>query len=222
LGVIANASGNYTQTQAYYEEVLAISQEIGDQRGVGLVFAGLALVYHQRGQQEMAQQYSQQAIAIAREVGSPFILGYALTYFGHALVALAQLNEAITAYQEAYTLRREAEQGDMSMDPLAGLARVAMLQGDKAGALAYAETIYAYLADHELSGAVEDRMRVYLTCYQVLAETADERSEALLETTYHMIQTVAQKQPEEVRPTYLAIPSHAAIVQAWHKRKRLS
>jgi len=69
--------------------------------------------------------------------------GYSLTYLGHALADLGELEAAAEAYGEAMHLRRELGQHSLAIDDLAGLARVATAQGDLERALEQGEEILA-------------------------------------------------------------------------------
>lgn len=213
LGVVAKTLGQYDQAQAYYERSLAIAQEIGDRRIAGLAYAYLSLVAGQRGQYELALRHSQQAAKIARDI--PYVLSVALVHVGYAQEWLGRFDLAQAAYAEAHQLRREAQQYDMAMEPVAGLARTALAQGDLQTAVSLAEEIEAYLGQHQINDAAEDRMRVYYGCYAVLTaagETA--RARAVLQAAYEQIQAIAALQPEPLRASYLATPSHAAVIEA--------
>lgn len=98
-----------------------------------------------------------------------------LTYLGHALVELDQLDEAADACQEAMALRRELDQPKLAIESLAGLAA-----GEVERAGAHVETVLAHLQAHKLDGA-EEALRVYLSAYPVLRAAQDPRAEAGLD-----------------------------------------
>ncbi len=82
------------------------------------------------------------------------------------------------------------------MEPLAGLARVALAQGVLAQAQAHVEQILTHLEAGNLDGTLEPD-RVYLTCYQVLRATEDRRAQELLNRAYHELQDRAAKIDDE-------------------------
>lgn len=221
LGVIAMFAGAYPQAIAHYEQALALYCQLGERFGEGLALSNLGFVYHQMGTlvedgdsyQQQGLAYSQQAGTIAREIGSHYVLGYALTHEGHIRLALRQTTAAQSAYAEAYQLYLETEQWELSMEPLAGLVQVARQCGDTA--VTQLETMDDYLRQNRLGAALSDRARVYLTCYQGLRPTHEHRARQLLESAWQTVQEMADKLPPAMRESYLAIPSHTAVCQAW-------
>lgn len=212
LGIIAVAHGNYTQAQSYLEASLHIKQEIGDRSGQSEPLAYLGLICHHQGDNETAREYSQQALALARELGNRADQSYALTVLGHALTDLGRLPEATDAYQQAFDIRQALEQPKIAMEPLAGLARLALNQGDLNQAQAYVENILRHLEHHDLDGT-EEPLRIYLTCYQVLRASQDPRADDILNAARHLLQTwAAEIDDETLRRSFLEnVAAHREI-----------
>uniref|UniRef100_UPI0037040136 tetratricopeptide repeat protein n=1 Tax=Halomicronema hongdechloris TaxID=1209493 RepID=UPI0037040136 len=61
--------GQYEQALDYYQEALAIRQEIGDRSGEGTTRNNIGAVYDNLGQYESALDYYQEALAIRQEIG---------------------------------------------------------------------------------------------------------------------------------------------------------
>ena len=103
------------------------------------------------------------------------------------------------------------------MEPLAGLARVALAQADHAQALAHAQEILDHLAAYPRLEGTWEPLRVYLTCYQVLHAHDDPRAEAVLEAGYRLLQERARKiEDGDLRRSFLEnVPHHREIVAAW-------
>jgi len=108
------------------------------------------------------------------------------------------------------------------MDDLAGLARVAIAQGQTRQAREQVNEILAWLDTNGASG-IEYPLQVYLTCYQVLRATTDgdpaamERAQAILTTAYNtlMEQTDRVRDPA-LRQSFLeGIQANREIVVAW-------
>jgi hypothetical protein len=78
----------------------------------------------------------------------------------------------VKAYDDALRLRRELGQHSLSMDDLAGLARVAVAQGQRGRALELVNEIVTWLEANG-SGGIDDPLQAYLTCYRILRSTAD-------------------------------------------------
>jgi tetratricopeptide (TPR) repeat protein len=187
LGLIFHYQGEYAQAQASYQQALAINQKIGDQQGVGRMLALLGLVAHHRGDDATACLHARQALQIAEESGFLFEQGNALLYLGHATAAAGQHAEACTIYQRALATLHKAGEQNQVMEALAGLARVCLAQGDVPQAQAYVADILAHLHDEPELPGTDEPCRVYLTCYQVLRASGDERAEPLRETACRML-----------------------------------
>jgi tetratricopeptide (TPR) repeat protein len=214
LGIVSHRLGSFARAGAYYEQALDIHREIGQRQGEGqgLSYQGL-LAYH-LGDYEAAREYSQQALLIAENLGHRDTQGLASTFLGHACVELGLLAEATNAYHQALTLRQELDQLNLAMEPLAGLARVYLAQGDLTQAQAHVEEILSYLESQGLDDT-EEPFRVYLTCYRILDANQDPRVQETLSTAHNLLQEQASKiEDEEMRRLFLEnVPAHQEIVR---------
>jgi hypothetical protein len=100
----------------------------------------------------------------------------------------------------------------------AGLAEVALRQGDLAEALANAESVLHSMAEGAFDGA-DESFRIYLTCYRVLAAHADPRARPLLEQAHDLLSRQAGSLAgEESRAAFLHnVPAHRDIMALWEK-----
>jgi adenylate cyclase len=217
-GLVAARLGDYATARTSHEAAQDIYREIDDPRSQSWGWANLGLLAHQSGDNEGAQEYSQRALEIAENLGIRDEKGYALTNLGHARVGLGDLGGATDVYQNALGLRREIDQPHLTTEPLAGLARVAMIQGDFAQARAYVEEILAHLESGSLDGT-DEPFRVYLTCYRVLHANQDPRAEEILMTAHSLLQERAAKiEDEGLRCSFREnVVAHRQIVAAWEK-----
>jgi DNA-binding SARP family transcriptional activator/Tfp pilus assembly protein PilF len=218
LGTVSAACGDYVEAKAYFEQSLCISRDIGDRWGESEALGNLGLLFHQMRDNEVAQEYSQQAVHISADIGARAQQGYGLTYLGHALTGLGHLTEATDAYQRALDLRRELGQHNLTMEPLAGLARIYLAQGDLAQAQKYVVEILNHLKTATLDGT-DDPIRVYLTCYHVLRAGQDPRALDVLTTAYNFLQERAAKTSnEQLQRSFLEnVPSHQELLAEWAK-----
>ncbi len=187
LALVEHSLGRYKEAEKLYKQSLDIYVDLGNRQGECIAYHYLGLAFHQQGQNEQAQELCRKALAIAEELGARQEIGFALTHLGHALAELRQLDEAANSYRRAYELRREAKQPNLATEPLAGLARLALAQGDLAAAFEYVQEILDYLQSGNLDGTQEP-IRVYLTCYQVLQVQGDRRADEVLEQAYRLVQ----------------------------------
>jgi tetratricopeptide (TPR) repeat protein len=191
---------------------LSICREIGDREGEGWVLAYLGLLSHHQDDRESAQRYCQQALLIAQSLGARHTQAYALTHLGHVQMSLGQVAEADRAYRQALTLRHELGEHTLAMEPLAGLARVALAQGG--ASLAQVEEILSCLQDSPSLDGTDEPFRIYLTCYRVLRAADDPRAEQILNAAYQLIQERTKKiEDQALRRSYLEnVPYHREIV----------
>ncbi len=215
LGDNARMQGDLVTARRYYEQTLRICREIGDKQGESYMLSNLGLLAHQRGDDQVARSLCEQALQIAEAMGDSRARGQALVYLGHALTGLEFLAEAIEMYQQALHLYREIDLVHLSMDVLAGLARVALMQGNIDQAVAYVELIEQHLKYAPLDGTAEP-FRVYLTCYRVLKSNNSPHAHDLLHTAWMLLHTRAARITEEGRQRMFLehVPAHRALLQA--------
>ncbi|MGB0385339.1 MAG: tetratricopeptide repeat protein [Ardenticatenaceae bacterium] len=217
--------GEYEIARTYQQQALTISQEIGDREGESFAFCNLALLDYHLGDYERARNDCQQALALHDEIGDRSGEGYTLTYLAYTLADSGELQSATEAYQKAIQVRRELGEDKLVIDDLAGLARVAMREGNNKRAYTYVEEILAWIESHGTEG-IEYPLQVYLTCYQVLHATSEGDSDALaradtiLTTAHTMLQEQAAKiKDDALRGQFLQnVPFNREIIEAWESR----
>jgi tetratricopeptide (TPR) repeat protein len=219
--------GDYDRARASAEQSLHVARDANLMQGTGEAAMILGLIALNRGDNETAHQLGEQALSSALEAHWPGLESLAWRVLGGAAAGLRQWDEAAKAYSAALQvtqvsvgsggLRRVNQ--DRIIEPRAGLARVALAQGDLAGALAHVEVILEYLADYPGLRCAYEPLRVYLTCYQVLDANADPRAQSVLSTAYDMLQErVASIADEEMRRSCLEnVPYHREIAAEWER-----
>ncbi|MBU1879916.1 MAG: tetratricopeptide repeat protein [Chloroflexi bacterium] len=191
LGLVHLCLGDHAGAGEYLARALIVLRDIGDRPGEALVLAHRSLLAHRQGDDEVALEHSQQALSIAQDLGDRATQAVALTNQGHALAHRERFAEAADAYQQARALWRELghpRQG-IALEPLAGLARVSLAQGDPAGATDHVTEILDHLdrQSNPLDGTVEP-LRVYRTCCQVLRANRDPRAREVLAAANALLQ----------------------------------
>jgi hypothetical protein len=105
------------------------------------------------------------------------------------------------------------------LEPLAGLARLALAQGNPSAAKAYIDEIVPHLGYQTYAGIVE-LIRIYLTCYQGLTAVQDERATPLLTMGYTILQERAAKIEEaSLRASYLQIAAHVELARLYREQQ---
>jgi tetratricopeptide (TPR) repeat protein len=124
LGAVAVDRGAYVVGRACYDQALGIYRQIGDRRGESATLNNLGVAARVQG--ELADAF--------------YVLGRCLDTAGNAFPRVrpaddAALDQAANAYRRALTLRVTLQQTHPATEPLAGLAWVALAEGESARAL---------------------------------------------------------------------------------------
>ncbi len=213
--------GDYPQAQTCAERALTIFREIGARQLQADALSTLGLLYYQWGDNQAARRYCEQALQIAEEVGSRLSLGNILVCLGHALRQLGQLEEAASVYRRALDLKRDLKYFPTSLDALASLAKICLLQGDQTQAQLYADEVLNQLNTSSIEG-VDDPFRVYLNCYEILQASQDSRASEILATAYTLLyEQVAKIHEEDLRRSFLEnVPAHRELMTVWRNTQR--
>lgn len=213
LGISTAYLGDYASAIRYTRQALDRQIELGKVNQSAIAFTNLALFYHQLGEQTIALDYAQQGITAAQAEGDRYIEGFAQTFLGHAQSALGVWAAAQHAYTQALACYGALGLDYLAPEPQAGLARLWLAQGNLAEARASVEPILTMINERPLEG-LEEPMRVYHTCYQMLAATGDAQAVPLLTMAYTQLQARADRiQDAQARASFLHnVAAHRALV----------
>lgn len=216
LGISADYVGDYAAALRYSHASLHRWQKLGITGRMPIALVNLGLHTHHLGDHQAAQSYGRQALAISQQFDNRHLQSYAWTILGHAATALEKFAEAEVAYKEAIALARTLSISLMTIEPLAGLVRVALARRDEPTIpRAYLEEILNFLAQN-LANGLEEPFRVYLTCYQGLQAFQDARATQILQVAQALLQErAAQIDDAAMRRTFLEnVAANRAIAQA--------
>jgi predicted ATPase/DNA-binding SARP family transcriptional activator/Flp pilus assembly protein TadD len=214
LGDVYTATGNYVQSRIHLEQALSIASEIGDKGDECDILASLMLLANCLKDGKAAQEAGQRALLLAKKMGNRPGQAYVLTLQGQAFEHLGQLEEAMKSYQQAFALRQELGLSNLTTEPLAGLARVALAQGLLPQARVWVEDILPHLKSGILAGT-DDPFMIYLTCYHVLHKSHDPRGQEILFVAHDLLQKQAARMDDkELRRTFLEnVAAHREIIE---------
>ncbi len=215
LGLVTVNLGDYQQAQDYIERSLQIRQKIGDRQGEAISLEALGNMYYRMEQFGLAQSHLETALKIYEQIRDQEGIGYTLTGLGNVWMGLGKLDPAKAAYQQALQVRQGSGQRHLLSEDRAGLAQVALAQGNLAQAQVQVALILNDLAQDKPKG--EDIFRIYLACYQVLQRNHDPRAYDILQTAYQHLQAQADKlENRQLRQSLLQnVPTHRQVIQAW-------
>ncbi len=197
LGWLSGLWGDFEAAAAYCQQSLQNALEIGDRRQEMASHVNLSAYLGRQGKYASAQENAEKGLKLANETNATPWTAWALTYLGHALSGLKQLHAARQAYQEAATLRLSLGQPALASEPQAGLARLALSEGDVKAAGEAIQPILAHLEQGNTLDGIDEPLRVLLTCAQVLQAEGDGRWRSWLEDARQKLQALAEAAPDE-------------------------
>jgi tetratricopeptide (TPR) repeat protein len=163
-----------------------------------------------------ALRYAEQAEQVNQQGGDIlFRLVDTALILGHARAAVGQWEAATAAFGQALDAFGQLGNWALAAEPQAGLAQIALAQGDLAGAQAQVEAILPVLAEQPHAG-YNNPFSIYLTCFSVLATAGDSRGDAVLRQGYDLLQHDAAALDEPSRARFLsAVPVHRDLLTAY-------
>ena len=220
LGWYSGLLGDYRQALSYAERNLRIAREIGDKFVETYSLINLSSHASALGDSLTSVKYAQEGIDLARGANNRNAEAWAWTYLGHGLFESGEMDRASAAYQAALTLRAELDQPVLATEPCAGLARIALMQGNKSEAATRIETVMSQLLKDAALEGTDQPIRVYLSCYLVLQAIKDLRADEVLKTGYELLIKRADGIPDpSARQLFLEkIPYNREILSIWESQ----
>ena len=215
--------GNQATATQRYEHLVQLLAHVKLPKECQLAgWLAAALMAHYAGKNQPALHYAEQANQLTEQGDILFRLVDASLILGHARAAVGQWQGATTAFQEALVAFTKLGKQALAAEPQAGLAQIALAQGDLAGALAQVRAFLPALAEQPHAG-YNHPFFIYLTGYRVLAATGDARAALLLQQGYDLLQQVAAPLDDESRQRFLtAVPIHRDLVTAYREGQSAS
>ncbi|MGC4190530.1 MAG: tetratricopeptide repeat protein [Thermomicrobiales bacterium] len=114
----------------YWEATLAWAQRSGHQETIGKATNSLGELARHREDWDTATDRYEQSLAIGQELGSDFLVALASHNLGYAAIGRRDLGQATARFTESLRIYRGLWHRKGMAECLAGLARVAVLDGD--------------------------------------------------------------------------------------------
>jgi predicted ATPase/class 3 adenylate cyclase len=220
LGAIYSLLGDYAQARRHLDDGLRVSRDVGRRDAEASVLVNLACVTNLQGDDASTLAYANKAHEVATACGQRDLAAYARLVGGHAELALGRYAFAVEAYSQSRDQLLELQmRRQQVLDPVAGLARVALAQGDLAAALEQVEFILAHMAAGGSFDGTEEPLRLPLTCYQVLSAAGDPRAAEVLANAHAELLKQADRisDPQARRSFLQNVPHNREIVAAWSR-----
>jgi len=210
--------GDLTQGRHHLDEALRTLRTNGDRRPEAVALHALSVLALWQADEVRALGLARSALGIAVAAQARDSEANALFQLGEAELALGRQAAARLAFEQAR--ERALEIGHpVQHEACAGLARVALAQGDGAAALRELQAVLDHVARGGTLDGTDARL-VELTCHQALARVGDPRAAEWLTRAHEALQAQAATIPDAaLRQGFLHnIPHRREIVAAWAKR----
>jgi predicted ATPase len=130
LANLVFVNGDARRTTALYEEALAIFRTVGDDEGVNMTLASLAIVQTALGEVAAARAAAAEGLAVSRRIGDARGEAYALRGIGFAASVAGDLSIAAAAYEDALATFRRLGEHWAGLNTLTELGWIALQQGN--------------------------------------------------------------------------------------------
>ena len=216
LGASWMVLGDHVQAKRDLEEGLRLIRTNGDRALECTPLINLSQLALWQGDDAHALALAHSALGMAVAAEARDWEAVALLYIGHAEQALGRHAKALQAYERARARALEIDH-PLQHGATAGLARVALAQGDTVTALQQVEVLLTHMADGGTLEGGESPRLVEMTCYVVLERLGDARAAAWLERAHTHLMAKAVTIPDAaLRQGFLNnITEHREIVAAW-------
>ncbi len=215
--------GDLAQARRNYDAALQMTRALGDRTIECVALTGLSIVALWQGEETRALAWGRQALDIAVAVRARDIEVIAGLRLGAAELALGRRAAARDAYVRAHALAVEIDT-PLRHDACAGLARVALADGNATAAVAALQPLLDHIAAGGTLDGTEFPRLIELSCHQALARAQDPRAADWLARAHDALTAQADAISRSTNDATLRqgflqnIPHHREIVAAWAKR----
>jgi predicted ATPase/DNA-binding SARP family transcriptional activator len=201
LGGVYHYLADFPRAIEHHQHALGLRRAMGDRRFEAASLYNLAITYSDSGDNNSSRQHLEQVCDICQTIGDRRVEGYGWVFLGLVLEEMGELNAARNAYLHGLELRREVGLHAMANDPLAGLARVATLEGNHSEAVEYAQQVLDWIDENGYEG-IGDPLLAYVGVFRAFFAAGDtEQGVVVLKDAYALLMEFANSisDPEQRR-----------------------
>jgi predicted ATPase/class 3 adenylate cyclase len=122
LGALFTDRGDHAQAEELYEEVLALSREMGDTPKLLECLTRLGYLSLYQGNHSEAASLGEEAVTLSRARGDTAVLARALNCLGWAALLRGDPEQAKSLYEDSFAVHRESGNEALTAESLEGLA----------------------------------------------------------------------------------------------------
>ena len=216
LGTAWLGLGEWSEARRHLDEALRLTRSVGLRHAESHTLLMLSEIAYVHGDEALALAHVRSALDICVAVQDPFTQVLALLFLGKIELAQQHCAAAKTAYEAALT-GAVAINHVLQDEARAGLAKVALAEGNIERAMQEVEGLVGGLSALGETYRGRTLIFVQLTCYQVLARFGDARAGQILQIGYDELQARAAAITDtKLRDSFLNnVPVHRQVVTAW-------
>ncbi|MFQ5977586.1 MAG: tetratricopeptide repeat protein [Candidatus Heimdallarchaeota archaeon] len=136
-GRICYLKGEWDQSMPYFQQSLALRQELGNKRAIAVSLRNISITHGVKAEWDRALDFNQQALKLFQEVGDKYHIGLCLTNIGVNYRAKGEFDNALKYCQQGLALYQELGNKEGIAYSLQWLGRVYFAKGDLDRALDY-------------------------------------------------------------------------------------
>lgn len=148
LGLVYQTRGDLDKAVAFYENVLAISQELGNKENMAKVYGNLGIVYEIRDDLDKAVSFYEKSLAINQELGRKEGVADQYGNLGIVYRIRGDLDMAARSHEKSLVINQKLGRKEGMANQYANLGLVYQIRGDLSKAAAFHEKALAM--NHEL------------------------------------------------------------------------
>ena len=207
--------GDLAEARRYSEQALRTVRAYGDRFLEANALCTLSSVALYQNEDARALSLARSALDLVVAAKARSWEAFALLRLGDAELALGRHSAAHEAFARARAMALEIDDS-LQHDAAAGLARVALAEGNGAAALHAMQPVLDHVAGGGTLEGTEARM-IEWTMHRVLAQAHDPRAGEWLARAHDALQAQAERLPTPaLRHGFLNnIPHHREIMAAW-------
>jgi predicted ATPase/serine/threonine protein kinase len=128
--ILESFDADPARAEAHYERALAVAEELGNKRLMGMAFNNLGEAARVRGDHAAARAFYERTIALFRGLGGGIKMAFALANLGAAAYELGDLETSRSSYLECLAIARETGSKQHIAHCLDGCAALALAEGN--------------------------------------------------------------------------------------------
>ena len=205
--------GQPQRARRLLEENLQLCLEVGNRGAEASARVALAQALLTLGEPAAACAMARATLEVARAIVDRFYEAQSLACLGESHATLGNWPAARESLSAARDLFDAIEMRRNALEPIGGLARVALAGGDAAGALEQVELI---LARQAADTGWDGNFALRLTCWRVLAGAADPRATELIASAGADLRAQAERiEDPQLRQSFLnEVPANSELLAA--------